>query len=637
MRLARFRLLWAIFLGAMFALAARGHAIGGGEADGHISGAVLPAAANAGPTSGPVIVSPTQSSIAPPQARVNVSRRKRQKYATRLGMAGALAAQWNSRDDQLPPADLLAGSNAFRTVRSGQRSLGLKEAILIAIKNNPAISADVLEPWAALQGVRANEGAFDPVLTSTLNASRQVLPTRFLFDTGGNPIISNRAYGWNLGLTKLLASSNGTLTVSFDNNYVSSNFIDQAINPIYTTGVSVSLVQPLLRNFGLNFATIHLRIAAANQAQARFTLNQQISDFVLRVGTDYWSVVRARDTLEVARGALALAQNLLHQNRDRARKGMLARLAVMEAASQVETANAQVTTGKDVFAQAQAVLWRDLGGAATDALPEDIEPVDTPGDNPILAGDAEQWLETAMQQRPELAAMGEAIRVNHLNVRYAKNQTLPELNLTAGAGLASVSGAVNCIHVSTALFPSNCVSNLTSPPRSGIAVPYQGVYGNALSGLGNFNFYNFAAGVTFLMPLDNETAQANLSLARIQYDQERMRYRDLANQIAVDVVNSLSSFRSSRDRARSTAAATEFASEALRAENARYQLGLADSHEVLQYQQELIAAQADQVNAGSDLEVAKLAVWHAAGSLLSSFHIDLVASDKHRTPWFARF
>jgi outer membrane protein TolC len=153
----------------------------------------------------------------------------------------------------------------------------------------------------------------------------------------------------------------------------------------------------------------------------------------------------------------------------------------------------------------------------------------------------------------------------------------------------------------------------------------------------NFSFYNYAVGLSLRVPLTNDYANATLAQARVEYDQQRLRYRDQVSKIIVDVESARSNLATTAERVRATDAAAEYARAALSAEEARYRAGAADTHELLQYQQLLISSLAFQVQAQLDLEVAKLTMEHAKGTLLKSFQIDFVVDKNYQTPWYARF
>jgi outer membrane protein TolC len=103
------------------------------------------------------------------------------------------------------------------------------------------------------------------------------------------------------------------------------------------------------------------------------------------------------------------------------------------------------------------------------------------------------------------------------------------------------------------------------------------------------------------------------------------------------VETALSNVKTSAQRVHATNAASDYARAALSAEDARYRSGVADTHELLQYQTELITVLGNQVQAQVDLEIAKLSLQHAAGNLLKDFQIKFVVEDPHRPRWYSRF
>ncbi len=64
---------------------------------------------------------------------------------------------------------------------------------------------------------------------------------------------------------------------------------------------------------------------------------------------------------------------------------------------------------------------------------------------------------------------------------------------------------------------------------------------------------------------------------------------------------------------------------------------MATTHDLLQYQSELVTAQGNQVSADIDLENAKIALWHAEGTLLNIFNIDFEVQDPKDRPWYSLF
>lgn len=272
-------------------------------------------------------------------------------------------------------------------------------------------------------------------------------------------------------------------------------------------------------------------------------------------------------------------------------------------------------------------------------LPVMLEPIERPNPNEMDEND-EQSLELAMMYRPELEASRETIRAALLQVKYAENQILPMFNIAAQFGLTSTSGNLVCIPSFGPVFttePNNCIISNTSPPATGITSPYKGLYGDALNRLWTFSFYNYGIFFNLERPLSNDAAKAALAQAKIQYEEERMLYRNTISQIVVDVQSSLAALKANYKSAQAAKIATEFAAASLHDEREKFRAGMATTHDLLQYIDSLVAAEGSQVNAEVNFEISKLAVKHSEGTLLRAFDIQFVPTTPDVRPWYARF
>lgn len=538
------------------------------------------------------------------------------------------------------PVESIFSDEYMKTRDQNTRSISLKEALYVALKNNPAVAAASLEPVISLQGVRGSWAVFDPDLTSQLGVQKTVTPTTSVLQTGGATGFVQKAYVWDFAINKTLATTNGALGVTFTNSYGSNNSAFTALNPAYTPAITLSLNQPLLRNFGNEFATINVRIAESNQKQAQYSYEQQLNDFVLKVATDYWNVVRAEENLEVANKALAVALDLVRQNEISVKVGVLAPLSLKEAQSEAATDQSNVYQAQGQLDTTRVVLRQDvMYNPEHTFLPVMLEPVERPNPQRMEEND-EQSLELAMMYRPELASLREAIRSLLLQVKYAENQTLPQLNIGAQFGLASTAGAVTCSALFGATNPSGgtpCTIPNTNPPIQGVELPFKGRYPESLDRLWKFSFYNYAVVFNLERPLSNDAAKAALAQAKIAYEQERMTYRDTISQVVVDVQSSLDGLNANFKSAQSAKVATEFAAASLHDERERFRVGMATTHELLQFIDSLVAAEGNQVNADVNFEISKVAVKHAEGTLLRAFNINFVPVNPDVRPWYARF
>jgi outer membrane protein len=574
----------------------------------------------------------------PPDSSVSPKATRQFEHHDSVGsLPGILVHQW-STTREVPPESLISESY-LRTAEGTVRKMSLKEAIYVALRNNPSVKAVELNPVASMETVRQANGAFDPNLTSQADVIKSVVPATSLLQTGGATAFSQKLYDWNFGINKLSALTNGTFGVVFNNERALSNSAFQAVDPSYNPTIALSLSQPLLQNFGWRFATLNVRIAESGQKQAQWNYGQSLEDFVQRVGGDYWNVVLTEENLEVARAALKFNQDLVRQNSISVKVGTLAPLDLQEAQSAEATASANVFTAEANLKTARAQLRQDvLYNPEQTFLPAEIEPGDAPNPHESIPMAEDRSLKLAVMYRPSLAGMREAIRGALMQVQFAENQTLPQLNLGTQIGVTSTAGTSRCSPKFGSFGPPpNCTIFAGGTAIAGNRLPFGGIYGDALDSMWNFSFYNYAAVLTFQMPLDNAVPRAALAQARVSYEQQRMQYRAALSQAVVEVENALANLYADQKRAQATEQATFYAKQALHDEEVRFRVGMATTHDLLQFQDEEVLAEGNQVQAAVDLENAKLNLQHAQGTLLRAFNIQFQIQSPHEVPWYAKF
>jgi outer membrane protein len=556
-----------------------------------------------------------------------------------LNLPRIFANQWTP-GKQISPEDVIS-ERYLRSEDPTARGLSLKEAIYIAIQNNPALKAAQLDPVASMETVRQANGTFDPNLTAQGDVEKTVVPVTSALQAPGSTSFVQKFYDWNFGINKVSSVTNGTWGVTFNNDRSLSNSAFAGVNPNYAPTLALSLSQPLLQNFGWQFATINVQIAESGQKQAQWTYGQALQDFVQKIGGDYWNVVLSEENLDVARAALRFNLDLVRQNAISVKVGTLAPIDLQEAQSAAATSEANVYTAEANLKNSRTQLRQDvmLNPYGT-FLPEQIQPLTRPNPQEQVTVDEERALELAVQYVPSLGSMREAIRDALLQVKFSENQVLPQLNLGTQFGLTSTAGTTPCQKgLSTVVNPNCSVANPAPPPATlpGNRLPFGGIYGDALDRLWGFTYYNYAAVLTFQMPLDNAVPRAALAQARVQYEQQRVLYRAALSQTVVNVESSIANLYADYKRAAATASATFYARQSLHDEQVRFRVGLATTHDLLQFQEEEVSAEGNQVQAEVDLENAKLALAHSDGTLLREFNINWEVQNPHEVPWYASF
>jgi outer membrane protein len=574
--------------------------------------------------------------MALPQVNVPASAANQFERNPVLSIPSEFAGQWNPAY-QVAPENLIS-EKYLRSMDNTARKITLKEAVYIAINNNPALKASELDPIAATEAVRGSNAAFDPDLTAQLDDEKTVQPVTSPFQTLGSTGFDQKFYDWNFAVNKVSSVTNGTFGITFDNNRTYTNSTFSGVNPLYQPSLEASLVQPLLRNFGWGFATLNVRLSESAQRGAQWNYGSALQEFVERIGNDYWAVVGDAENLEVAESALKFNADLVRINRISVNVGTLAPIDLQEAQSAAATAEANVYAAEAALKGARAQLRQDvmLNPAGT-FLPENIEPADVPNPEIEINDNEETALERMVEYSPQLGGLRESIRTALLQVKFQQNQVLPQLNIGTQFGVTAITGSVPCVEKISNSVTANCIAPGTPPPANGFRLPFGGIYGDALSKMLDGQYYNYAAVLTFEMPLDNASAKAALAQARVSYEQARLTYRATLSQAVTGIEAALANLHADVKRVQATKEAVFYAEKSLRDEQVRFRVGMATTHDLLQFQSELVTAQGNEVSTDIDLENARLALWFAEGTLLKVFNIDFQVQDPRETPWYAHF
>jgi outer membrane protein TolC len=585
--------------------------------------------------------SQTSSAGAPNAAssvNVSVSSATRTKFQSNpiLSLPGIFVRQWISGGEDLP-------GDHFTLMEDNQKQkLTLKQAIYLALQNNPGLESVALDPVAAAASVSGANAVFDPQLSSQADVEKQTSPVSSPFQNPGSVTNVAKFYDWNFGMSKVLSASNGTFGLTFNNDRELTNSEFTPVNPVYTPTLVMSLSQPLLQNFGWQFATINVRLAESAQRSSQWNYASSVNAFVQRIGNDYWGVVQAEENLQVTQSALRFNQDLVRVNRANVKVGMMAPVNLSEALSAAATALANVKAAQAALEIATTTLRQDVALNHAGALVSaGIEPTQQPDTRPGPSETEEVAFANMLEDSPALGGLREAIRAAFIQVKYAENQTLPQLNLGAQFGITSESGNSKCTASGSVPAYANCFypKGPTVPPGSDNAaeLPFGGGYSSALNRMFDFKFYDYAAVLSFSIPLDNAAAKAALEQARIAYEQARLQYRETLYQAVLQVKSTLANLRAYTEQVAAAREASYYAEESLQDVQAQFRAGMATTNQLLQYQSNMVTAQGSAVQADVGLENARLALWYAEGTLLEHFNIDFQVQNPHQSPWYSRF
>ncbi|MDE2059097.1 MAG: TolC family protein [candidate division NC10 bacterium] len=468
--------------------------------------------------------------------------------------------------------------------------LSLREAVLLALKNNLDIAIADYNPKITAEGIIIAKAIFDPTFSLTLDANRTISPTATQLAGAKVNAIENRDV--NSSLTQQLPFG-ASYTLGMTNNRFNTNsFFAQppnGINPSYKSFLTLSITQNLLKNFGVDVNTAPIKIARNNQAISVTQFRQQANQVITNVHNAYWNLVFAIENLEVQKRSLRLARELEDLNKARVRAGVAAPVEVTQAeaqaAAQVQNVILAEKAIKDAEDQLKLIINFPDGERiwARTILPTNQPPFE------VVPVNAEASIQEALEKRPEYAAQKLTIQNSDLNLRVARNQLLPSLQLQGNVGLNGLNGSA----------------------------------GGDLDRLTSGDFTQWSAALVLTYPLGNRSARSAFIQAKLTDDQARVSLLNLKRQIISQVREAVRRIEADVRRVEATRAARVLAEEQLRVEQKRLEAGVTTTFNVLSFQRDLAAAQASEIQAITtyNQDLANLEL--QKGTILENNHLEL--------------
>ncbi len=188
----------------------------------------------------------------------------------------------------------------------------------------------------------------------------------------------------------------------------------------YTTQYTIQLTQPIF-NWAA-WETMDQADANVTQAQATFAAAQQ--SLILRTATAYFNVLNARDTLAANHAATEANSKQLEQAKEKYDVGMSAITDVQEAQAAYDLSVANEINAEQQVTNAEESLRAITGKPAAELLePSPDMPLRTPE-----PANAQQWVEQALKQNPNLIAAQAAAESASANVGIKRSGHYPTLN-----------------------------------------------------------------------------------------------------------------------------------------------------------------------------------------------------------------
>ncbi len=515
--------------------------------------------------------------------------------------------------------DKMSGPAAYRNdpIELGSDLLGrqelevvamtLRKAIHTAAGHNLDIEVARIQPGINQTQIAQAEANFDAVFFS--NFSFQKLdtpqpPTGSALSAFGRVRQDMRSL--DTGIRKNFVSGGQmTLSTQFAREFRNPSFFSEppfGLLPIktwYTTNVSLTLNQPLLRNFGADVNRAQIMLAANARREAIQDLRRQLLDTILDTETAYWDLAFARDQLLIQERLLKRTTDDRDQLAQR-KNFDASPVRLTEANSFVELRRADVIRARQQVRIASDRLKRLVYSKQLPIAGETlILPLDRPADLPLRFSLLDA-VSTALRHRPQLERALHLINDASIRQRVADNQRLPLLDLAATVRY-----------------------NGSTKARRGERI------GDAYDTLTDGDFVDYILTAQFEVPIGNRGPEAVYRQQQLALRQAVANYQRNAEQVVLEVKEALRNLLTTYQLIDAARAARRAASDNLRAIEEQEEAGVALTPEFLldlklSTQQRLANAEIQEVQSLSDYNTAIATFFRAMGTLLERNGIEFV-------------
>lgn len=470
-------------------------------------------------------------------------------------------------------------------------TLSIGDAVQMAVEQNLGLQVATFSPAIAETGIRKARAIYDPLLSALIEhqgSNRQVAPQSFFVDR-------QRDFNFDTSISQLLPSG-ATTSLSFSNLWSRDN-LTIPVSRFAQPQLTLSFSQPLLQGLGREVTERGITTAddATDSALADWT--QQALNTAAAARNQYLLLVVARESVATGQASLNLAREVHAQNDARVRAGVLAsyqlqdsRLGVLQAQKNLLDAE---RAEKDAADQLRATLHLPVGTTIATSPPPFVP-------SEVSESDA---MRTAMLRRPDLVKARVAVHTAEFNEKVSRNLALPSLALQGSSGVTGLDKS----------------------------------YGDAFGDMGSVKYPFWSVGLSFSVPIGNNSARADVAANRLIASQARTQLAAIEESAVLEIRTALRALASAQEEIGVTEQGVTAAEVLMASYLKRQQLGLATTKDVLDVSSSLTLARQNYTSARANYQTAFTNLWKSTGELLDREGIRLkgnsiASSERKGTP-----
>lgn len=461
---------------------------------------------------------------------------------------------------------------------AGRVELSIEQSRADALANNLDLAVQLLEPTIARETITQEEARFEAVFFGNARQSRFDQPTDTAL-SGSNV----ESLGGDAGL-RIPLRTGGAITIDLPFNRTETDNQFSTLNPSYTTDLSLSLSQPLLRNAGVRTNTHAIRVAQYQSLISEARTKLEVIRVIADVDRVYWRLYAAQRELEVRKQEYDLAVAQLERARRRVEKGDAAEVEITRAEAGVAQRVEAIILAENAVRDAERLLKRILNRPDLGMETATIVELSTAPNPMRYELDAIDLADAALATRMEMLELELLIAQDVSSIDFARNQKLPLVTLDYRYNINGLGS----------------------------------VWNDSLDLMLDRSFEDHVVGLSVEVPLGNNAAKSRFNQA-IYTRLQRLATRDQRRaQIINEVFNALDQLEANWQRVLASARSALLEARVLEAEQRQFDLGLRTSTDVLDAQARYANARSAEIRALAEYQIAQVDLAFATGMLLGA-------------------
>jgi len=312
-------------------------------------------------------------------------------------------------------------------------NLSLKDLIKKVLQRNNEVLKQYNQTKISQEQIRYESGIYDPILSANYLKTSTHIP-----NSTENELVRyqeeyrDKINSFDVGIGGMIQSG-ANWNLKFANNEKRSSLIEQykSYDTEYDSSVKLQFEQPLLKGFGQNIVEAKLNLAKIEKETSQNTYEQKMMELQGLVIQLYWRWYGAEKIYRSWEKSIESAEKSLIELKSRVEFGKIAGTDLLEATSSINLRKSEYENAKSKVFEVRNQILTLLNLNSSDYKNIVFKIVDNPNDDKVELLDLETYSKMALENLPEYKALKKSLEKELLQVEYAQNQKLPQLNLVS--------------------------------------------------------------------------------------------------------------------------------------------------------------------------------------------------------------